>query len=419
MIGKYLSITLAFVFTSAFAQDKIIVPSDLPMSVRMVKSEMHRCPKGWQLDFQKQPKWDYCHGVEMKGFLEVSEMYRDTVVYAYVRDFCNQMTHDDGTVETYRPYELSLDRINTAKLFFKMYWKTGDDKYRRAIEKFRMQFDFQPRTSEGGYWHKMVYPNQMWLDGMYMAQPFYAEYNRRFGKLREWQECIKQFKIIDKHTFDPVTGWNRHAWDEKATQRWANPTTGQSAHAWGRANGWYAMALVDVLQQMPEDIKNRGVLVEIFQRVAKQIRDKQDPKTGLWYQVLDRPGDEGNYFESSVSAMFIYTLYRGVYQGLLDESYLDAAEKGYDGFMKEFVDVQANGLVNIKKCCAVAGLGGRPYRMGDYKYYIEEAVRDNDPKAVGPFISLCIERERLAMRAQKASAVSTKNSAKSGKKGKK
>lgn len=259
----------------------------------------------------------------------------------------------------------------------------------------RAQLTCQPRTKEGGFWHKLVYPNQMWLDGIYMGSPFYAEYAFRNNRPEDYQDVIRQFVVCARHTYDPATGLYRHAWDEARKQPWADKKTGQSPHTWGRAMGWYAMALVDALEFIPKHEPGREEVMDILDNVVTQIARWQDKESGLWYQVIDRSGDEGNYLESSVSTMFIYTLYKGVRLGLIDPTYLAVAEKGYQGVLKHFIEVDENGVVSLTQTCAVAGLGGNPYRSGDYDYYIHEKVRANDPKAVGPFINASLERERL------------------------
>ena len=378
---------------SLFAQKK--VSTKLPWSVRMAESEMIRCPEAWQLDFQPKLKWDYCHGVVLQAFLNLYDAYGDKKYFDYALAYCDTMTYADGSIVTYRPSELSLDRINTGKIYFRIYEQTKEEKYRRAMENMRAQLVAQPRTKEGGFWHKQVYPHQMWLDGIYMASPFYAEYAFRNNRPQDYQDVIRQFKVVAKHTYDPKTGLYRHAWDERKAQKWADKQTGQSAHTWGRAMGWFAMALVDALEFIPKHEAGRDSVMAILDNVAAQIKRWQDKSTGVWYQVIDRSGDEGNYLESSVSTMFVYTLYKAVRLGFIDASYLDVADKGYDGIMKQFVEVDKDGVVSITKTCAVAGLGGNPYRSGEYDYYIHEKVRANDPKAVGPFINLCLERERL------------------------
>lgn len=366
-----------------------------PWSVRMAESEMIRCPEAWQLDFQKRLKWDYCHGVELGAFLNLYDAYGDRRYYDYALQYCDTMVHDDGSIVTYRPSELSLDRINTGKIFFRIYEQTKDIKYKRALDLLRAQLTCQPRTKEGGFWHKLVYPNQMWLDGIYMGSPFYAEYAFRNNRPEDYADVIRQFTVCARHTYDPVTGLYRHAWDEARKQPWADKKTGQSPHTWGRAMGWFAMALVDALEFIPPHEEGRNGVTAILDNVVKQIARWQDKDSGLWYQVIDRSGDEGNYLESSVSVMFVYTLYKGVRLGLIDKSYLDVAERGYQGVLDHFIEVDDDGVVSLTQTCAVAGLGGTPYRSGDYDYYIHETIRANDPKAVGPFINASLERERL------------------------
>ena len=291
---------------SLFAQKK--VSTELPWSVRMAESEMIRCPEAWQLDFQPKLKWDYCHGVVLQAFLNLYDAYGDKKYFDFALAYCDTMTYADGSIVTYRPSELSLDRINTGKIYFRIYEQTKEEKYRRAMENMRAQLVAQPRTKEGGFWHKQVYPHQMWLDGIYMASPFYAEYAFRNNRPQDYQDVIRQFKVVAKHTYDPKTGLYRHAWDERKAQKWADKQTGQSAHTWGRAMGWFAMALVDALEFIPKHEAGRDSVMAILDNVAAQIKRWQDKSTGVWYQVIDRSGDEGNYLESSVSTMFVYTL---------------------------------------------------------------------------------------------------------------
>ncbi len=376
-----------------FAQEK--VSNALPWSVRMTESEMIRCPQSWQLDFQPKLKWDYCHGLELGAILDVYDMYGDKKLFNYALSYADTMTYEDGSIETYNPNELSLDRINTGKFYFRIYEQTKNEKYKKALDLLRKQFDSQPRTSEGGFWHKKVYPHQMWLDGIYMGSPFYAEYAFRNNRPQDYADIIKQFVVIARHTYDPATGLYRHAWDESREQKWADKKTGQSAHCWGRAMGWYAMALVDALDYIPKHEVGRDSMLNILNNVATQIKKYQNKKTGLWYQVIDRSGDKGNYLESSCSTMFVYTLFKAVRMGYIDKSYLQVAEKGYKGILRDFIEVDKQGVVSITKACAVAGLGGNPYRAGDYEYYINEKIRSNDPKAVGPFILASLEWERL------------------------
>ena len=382
----------AVAFVSVCAQT---VSDKLPWSVRMTRSEMIRCPESWQLDFQPALKWDYCHGLELGAMLDVYDRYNDQEIFDYALAYADTMILNDGTIKTYKLHEYNIDRLNSGKFLFRIYEQTKDRKYNRALDLLRSQLDSHPRNADGGFWHKKIYPNQMWLDGIYMGTPFYAEYAYRNSRPEDYQDIINQFVTVARHTYDPVNDVFRHACDVSRRERWADKTTGQSQHAWGRAMGWYAMAFADVLEFLPKHEAGRDTMLVLFNKVASQIKRLQDKKTGLWYQVLDRSGDEGNYLESSCSAMFVYALFKGVRLGLLDASYLKVAEKGYKGILKHFIEVDENGVVSLTRACAVAGLGGKNYRMGDYDYYINETIRSNDPKAVGPFIMASLEWERL------------------------
>ena len=254
----------------------------------------------------------------------------------------------------------------------------------------------QPRTKEGGFWHKKIYPEQMWLDGLYMAQPFYAEYTKRYVKDPEeraanFADIAKQFVLVAERTWDPATGLYRHAWDSSHQMFWCNPATGQSDHAWGRALGWYMMALVDVLPLLPEDTPGRDRMLEIYRNLCDTLPRYADPKTGMWYQVLDRPGAEGNYVEATASAMFIYAMAKGCRFGYV--ACRPYVRKAYKKLIKTFV-TREEGLVNLNRCCEVAGLGGKDNRRGDYDYYINEKIRSNDPKGIGPLIWAALEIEQ-------------------------
>ena len=371
------------------------VSKNQPWSVRMTESEMIRNPESWQLDFQPRLKWDYCVGLELQAMLDVYARYNDPKIVDYAVAFADTMINDKGEIKTYKLEEYNIDRVNPGKYLIQVYDITKDPKYKKAIDLLRSQLDTHPRNEDGGFWHKKIYPHQMWLDGLYMAGPFYAEYAMRNSQVNDYQDVINQFVLAANHTYDPSNGLYRHATDVSRQERWADPVTGQSQHSWGRAMGWYAMGLVDALEYIPATEPNRDAMLRILDNVAFQVRRLQDPATGVWYQVLDKSGEPGNYLESSASAMFVYALFKAVRLGLLDESYLDVALKGYHGIINEFITVDDNGLVSLNQACAVAGLGGKNYRMGDYDYYINETIRSNDPKAVGPFIMGSLEYERL------------------------
>ena len=369
--------------------------TEKPWSVRMVESEMARWPESWQLDFQPKLKWDYCHGLELQAMLDVYDRYGNDRIYEYALAYADTMVNADGTIKMYKREEFSLDRVNSGKFLFRIYEQTKDEKYRKALALMRSQVEDHPRNADGGFWHKKIYPNQVWLDGIYMGAPFYAEYAFRNNEVNAYKDIINQFLMAARHTYDPKTDLYKHACDVSKKEKWADPVTGQSQHSWGRALGWYAMAFVDALEFIPQHEAGRDSMIMVLDKVAGQIKRLQDEKTGLWYQVLDRSGDEGNYLESSCSVMFVYSLFKAVRKGYIDGSYLTVAEKGYKGVLEHFITTDDEGLISITKACAVAGLGGKNYRMGDYDYYINEQIRDNDPKAVGPFIMASLEWERL------------------------
>lgn len=357
---------------------------------------MIRCPQAWQLDFQPQLKWDYCHGLELQAMLDVYDRYGDKKIYDYALAYADTMIQADGSIKTYKLHEYNIDRLNSGKFLFRLYEQSKDEKIKKAIDLLRSQIDTHPRNADGGFWHKKIYPNQMWLDGIYMGSPFYAEYAFRNNRPQDYADVVNQFITCARHTYDPQNGLYRHACDVSRKQRWADPTTGQSAHSWGRAMGWYAMAFVDALDFIPRHEAGRDSMLVILNNIAAQVKRLQDPKSGLWYQVLDKSGEKGNYLESSCSTMFVYSLLKAVRQGYIDSSYLDVALKGYQGILKNFMEVDPDGVVTITRACAVAGLGGeKNYRSGDYTYYINETIRSNDPKAVGPFIMASLEYERL------------------------
>ncbi len=253
-----------------------------------------------------------------------------------------------------------------------------------------------PRTSDGGFWHKNIYPHQMWLDGLYMAAPFLAQFAVTFNEPALLDEVAQQFILMERHARDATTGLLYHGWDESRQQRWADPNTGRSPHVWGRALGWFAMALVDVLDYFPADHPKRAEIITMLQRLADAVLRFQDAETGLWYQVIDCSGQPGNYLESSAACMLVYTLTKAVKQGYIDPKFSAAAQKGYTGILKHFIETDKNGWVQIHQVCTVAGLGGTPYRDGTYEYYIHEKIGSNDPKAVGPFILASLELESFS-----------------------
>ncbi|MBN1887411.1 MAG: glycoside hydrolase family 88 protein [Thermoflexales bacterium] len=360
--------------------------ADQVWSVRMADSAIKR-------NRVVSDRWHYEAGVILSGIRQVWLKTSQSQYYDYIKASLDELVDHEGTIRTYRLEEYNLDQINEGKLLFFLYDQSGDERYIKAARLLREQLRTQPRTSQGGFWHKQIYPHQMWLDGIYMACPFYAEFARRFDEPRSFDDIALQISLIEKHTREPKSGLLYHAWDSSKSQAWADPKTGRSPHFWGRAMGWYAMAIPDVLDHFPQDHPERGKLISIFQRLAAAITAVQDESSGVWYQILDQAGRDGNYLEASVSCMFVYALAKGVRCGYLDRKYLDVARRGYKGILEQFVRVDEAGLVNLERICSVGGLGGQPYRDGSFEYYISEKIMANDYKGVGAFVLASIEVE--------------------------
>ena len=368
-----------------------------PLSLRVVQSEMARCPEASYIDGQEgNLKWNYTTGLELKAFLDVYETYGGDGILRYVDTWYDSIIDSTGTIFKYKKSNFSTDHVCPGRTLFRLYDLTGKEKYRVAMDTLYSQIQDQPRTPEGGFWHKKVYPEQMWLDGLYMAQPFYAEYTSRFvadstQREENYEDIVHQFVTVYDHTLDPATGLLRHAWDSSHEMFWCDPETGQSAHAWGRALGWYCMALVDVIEILP-DGEGKDTLINLLVAQLNTLPLYADIRTGMWYQVIDSPYREGNYLEATCSAMFTYVFLKSARLGIFGDS--ETAGHMYDSLLDTFV-TEEDGLVNLNDCCEVAGLGGKDNRSGDYEYYINERVRANDPKGIGPLVWASLEFERL------------------------
>lgn len=389
MIRK-LAIFMALALTACTARAQLYTD--------VVRSEMARNPEASYIDGQEgKLKWNYTTGLELKAMLDAYSVNEDESILKYVDAWYDAVISEDGVIGgKYKKSNYSLDHICPGRTLFQLYDITGKEKYRKAMDSLYVQLKEQPRNARGGFWHKKIYPDQMWLDGLYMAQPFYAEYTVRYvsdqaEKAANIADITNQFTLAYDSCHDPVTKLLRHACDFSRSMFWCDPATGQSAHAWGRALGWFSMALVDVIGILGEDAPLE--LKNMLYAVLQPLRKFSDPKTGLWFQVLDRPGEEGNYLEATCNAMFSYACLKGVnLKVLVDKGY---ARKLYGKTIRRFVTTGDDGLVNLNQCCEVAGLGGKENRSGDYDYYIHERVRANDPKGIGPLIWAALEYEKL------------------------
>jgi unsaturated rhamnogalacturonyl hydrolase len=388
---------LSFFFLSLLAiacgrtvSDKGKPPLDY--AIKMADSDIKRNPEGWMIDFRKTPKWEYTHGLMMNAYLALYKKNGEKKYLDYVKAFADTMINESGDILTYKLTDYNIDRVSSGRFLINLYQIDPKPKYLKAIKQLRSQMKDHPRTSEGGFWHKKRYPHQMWLDGLYMGSPFLALYGQKFKEPGLLSDVVHQIMLVNKHHYDPESGLFYHGWDESHEQKWSDPETGLSPNFWGRAVGWYAMALVDVMDCLPKEHPGRDSVLTVIDRMAKGIVKYQDSASGVWYQVLDMGDRSGNYLESSASTMFTYFLYKAMNKGYINrEKYKASARKAYNGILDNFIKEESDGTISITNVCAVAGLGGDPKRDGSYEYYVSEPVRKNDPKAVGPFILASLE----------------------------
>ncbi len=376
------------------------IRGEKPLSMRMVESEMSRIPDAITMDNVAKPKWNYTTGLELLAIMDAGERYQMDSYTQYALSWLNRMVEPSGeAILTYKLSNYNLDHICPGRLLYRAYDLTAEERYRTAMGLMWRQLQEQPRTPEGGYWHKKAYPNQMWLDGLYMAEPFKAEYLRRYATEEEaqhgWEDIVKQFVLVAERTYDPATGLFRHAWDSSKQMFWCDPTTGQSQHAWLRAMGWYTVALVEVLDYMPAKTAGREKLIGLLNHIYNTIDRYADPESGMWYQVMDCPTREGNYEESTGSIMLTYAMLKASRQGYLPREYRKKGAQLYEKFVERFMRENPDGTISMIDCCAVGGLGGKQNRMGDFAYYLSEPIIENDCKGVGPFIWASMEYEAL------------------------
>ena len=375
----------------------------------MTYSEMSRVPHSYLLDFppKNKPRWSYTSGTEMGAMFDTYITYKDEKILKYLKEYPAEMIDEKGNAKGYKYEDFNLDNVRPGKFLLDLYQLDPKNKEMKLLKTLFKQLENQPRTKEGVYWHKAIYANQVWLDGIFMGLPFYtkaAPILKGVKKAKKYyDDAVDQIIKTDKRTYDPKTGLWKHAWDETHTMFWANEQTGQSKHTWARAMGWYTMAMIEVLDALPESYTRRQEVIDIFKKAMTALVKCQDKKTGVWYDVLDVK-DPRNYLEATASSMFAYCLLKGYRKGYLDESFRDAGVKAYNGIIKEFIKVNADKTISLTQCCEVSGLGPGPgpyvekpnyKRDGSFDYYMSEAIRDNDGKGIGPFIWASLEMEQM------------------------
>lgn len=365
-------------------------------AINMASTVFHLYPDSMVTKGSVRPaNWNYEIGVTMMGMWGLWEKTGDSVYIKYVKKIIDHFVTAEGNIRTYELTDYNADHILSGRLVLRLYDAYQDPKYKKAADLLRKQIDWQPRNRAGGFWHKLKYPAQMWLDGLYMIEPYYAEYTKRFGSKEAYADIVHEFVLMEQKARDPKTGLIYHGWDESRQQFWANKQTGLSQSFWSRAMGWYHVALVEVLDVMDANHPERKKLLEILNRLTIAILKTQDKDSGVWWQITDKGGAEKNYLESSASAMFVYALARSVNKGYISPAHRTAVQKGYAGLLKEFVVKDAEGRTHFTKTVAVGGLGGSPNRNGTYAYYMSEPIRSDDFKGIGPFMLAALEMEQL------------------------
>ncbi len=393
-------------------------------------SEMKRVPESYLLDFSKKPKWSYVMGIELEGMLDTYLRYGGDDILKYCKMYTDKMIAENGDITGYNILDYNLDNIRTGHFVTRMYQNWPEAKNLLAMQTMMKQLQDQPRTiADKVFWHKAIYAYQVWLDGIFMGLPFRvltapimektqkARKNRKAPTTQSiYDDAVNQLNITYQRTLDPKTGLNRHAYDETRKTFWADKETGLSQHCWGRAQGWFTMALIEVLDALPENYARRSEVIDLLKKDFDAILKWQDKKSGLWYQVMDSPKREGNYLESTCSAMFTYALLKAYRKGYVDGQYRDAGIKAYKGMIKNFIKVHADKTISLTQCCSVAGLGPaatpeveaamkkinpkgsvneNTKRDGSYAYYLSEPIRDNDAKGIGPFLWASLEMEMM------------------------
>lgn len=339
-------------------------------------------------------RWHYEHGLFFQSLLSLGTALGQPFYEDFTVDRMNLLLDSEGKIPSYRKDEFNLDQVNPGKALWALYDLRKDPRYLNAIKVLRGQLDQHPRTELGPFWHKNIYPHQVWLDGQYMQAPFYARCAQESGSSEDFDDLSRQLIQTRDVTKDPMTGLYAHAWDESRQMPWADKQTGKSPHFWGRALGWYAMALVDVLDYLPSGHSNRAELLGIIKDLAEALEEVKDTETGLWFQILDQGGRAGNYIETSCSAMFCYFYAKAANNGLLDAGWGRTAEARVQALYDLFVTEDERGLPGLNEVCAVAGLGGTPYRDGSYEYYVGEPRARNDFKGLGPLLLASVQIEK-------------------------
>jgi len=342
----------------------------------------------------KSYKWNYEQGLVLEAFYRMWRLSGEENYYSYLKKNVDYYVESDGNISTYKMEDYNLDNIAPGRQLLHLYNVTKEEKYKKAVDLLIEQLQNQPKTNDGGYWHKQRYPYQMWLDGLYMAEPFYAEYATMFKKSEYFNEIAKQFFLVQKFLKDERTGLYYHGYDESRQQKWADPETGKSPNFWGRSIGWFMMGLVDVLDNFPTDHPDRKNLEAMFVDLSQSLMNFRDENKKLWYQIVDQGDKAGNYIETSSSLMIIYSFAKGANKKYLPEKYFESANESFDSLKANYISTDESGHLYLQNTVSVGGLGGNPYRDGSFEYYISEPIRMNDFKGYGSLLLASIELKK-------------------------
>ncbi|QMU28655.1 glycoside hydrolase family 88/105 protein [Adhaeribacter radiodurans] len=389
---KFLSLLLIFASTILPAPFSYSQTPGSSWSEKMAATAVNIWQDSLVTETGKAATWSFDEGLVLEGFTNVWRRTAKGAYFKFVQTSMNRFVKPDGSIARYKSEDFELDDVKNGRILLTLYKVTLQEKYYKAATLLREQLRKQPRTKEGNFWHQNIYPYQTWLNDLYLAQPFYAEYAATFNQPEAFEDIANQFISLENHLRDTETGLLNPGWDEARTQKWIDRNTDLSLF-WGRAMGLYGAGLVDVLEYFPVKHPQRTALLQILERFALAVEKVQDSKSGVWYQILDQPTSKNNYSEASASSLFVYALGKAVRLGYLPQKYEAVALKGHEGIVKEFIKTNETGQVNLEGTASVDNLGGSPYRDDSYEFLYSKKVVTNDPNGVGAFLMASNEME--------------------------
>lgn len=345
----------------------------------------------------KAPGWNYIDGCMMTSLYTIYQLTGKKKYLEFIDKFVDYYVFKDGSIRGYELDTYNVDNLNEGRVLFDLYHETGKPKYKKAIELLYSQVKGQPRTAAGNFWHKKIYPNQVWLDGLYMAQVFYTRYETDFNGGKNYADIVNQFQSVYDNMYDKEKRLYYHGWDYSKTAFWSDKDTGLSKSFWLRSVGWYTVGLVDAISYFADGFfAFKSQLISIFKDTIEGLERYIDSEKKMFWQVVDQGGRQGNYLETSGSAMIAYAMMKGARLGLVDERFAKIGEEVFNGICKEYL-TETDGKLNLGGICLMAGLGPESNRKrdGTFEYYISEPIVENDAKGTGPFVMAYTEIRQL------------------------